>query len=296
MANRPLDPSQPERSHGAPVDAAGWVVRLHSDQAVRLDGEKFDQWKNESAINDEEFRAHEDIWREIGRFAGNAEARAILMRSGSRKRQHWQRRALLGMLGMGAVAAAIVVMIAPSPAPEIQVYQTARGEQRNVLLEDGSAIVLNTDSTVRVSLDQKEHRVLLERGEFFVKVAKDPQRPFRVFVANHEVRALGTAFYVYTDQENSRTQVTLDHGIAAIYDSPKVDWNEPPSRGAGKATLTPDEPAVILKSNQRATFTASPAGVSVVDVEVAKTWREGVISFDQTSLYNAIKDVNRYRK
>ena len=62
-------------------------------------------------------------------------------------------------------------------------FQTKVGEQRSVLLADGSRVTLNTASKIEVRL-QADHRVVqLLRGEALFEVAHDAQRPSASIVA-----------------------------------------------------------------------------------------------------------------
>lgn len=76
------------------------------------------------------------------------------------------------------------------------VYATALGEQRTLVLEDGSVIALNTGSTIRTDYSTAARTVHLPAGQATFTVAHDPTRPFQVQVRNGIVRALGSRFDV----------------------------------------------------------------------------------------------------
>ncbi len=75
-------------------------------------------------------------------------------------------------------------------------YTTAVGEQRAVALPDGSTVLLNTDSEVRVELSRHLRRIELARGEALFSVAHDPARPFEVHALQGVTTAVGTQFDV----------------------------------------------------------------------------------------------------
>jgi transmembrane sensor len=58
-------------------------------------------------------------------------------------------------------------------------FQTKVGEQRSVLLADGSRVTLNTASRIEVRLQADQRVVQLLQGEALFEVAHDAQRPFR---------------------------------------------------------------------------------------------------------------------
>lgn len=288
----PSDPKDlPELRPRVPANAADWVVRLDSDQASSDERDRFEAWKSASRGNAQEYSRHAELWRAIGGLSSNAEARALLLRTARARRRFLGRRAAIAALAAGLLTAGFFPFFGRDPVQPAQVYETARGESRSVRLEDGSSIVLNTNSLVRVSFYKRERIVSLERGEFFIRVAKDPARPLRVFVAEHEVRALGTAFDVYLDDADKTVEVLLEEGVVGIYHA------DPGNAGTAKE---PDSDAsnltVLLQPGEQAVLAAgAPVRVNAADSQIEEAWREGRIVFDNTLLGEAVKNVNRYR-
>src|SRR5262249_60437481 len=98
------------------------------------------------------------------------------------------RRGLLLLGGSGiAAAAAVGGWFGWRYLFGAETYSTAFGEQRRVALADGSTMKVNTQTTVRVSLGDKERRIWLDRGQAHFIVASDVLRPFRVFAGSEEV-------------------------------------------------------------------------------------------------------------
>jgi transmembrane sensor len=75
-------------------------------------------------------------------------------------------------------------------------YRTELGQERAVRLADGSVLVLNTGTSVEVSLRDDIRTVDLLKGEARFDVAHDTKRPFYVNAGSASVRAVGTAFNV----------------------------------------------------------------------------------------------------
>jgi len=285
----------PENAPQRPLDAASWVVRLYSDQVVQADDLDFEAWRNESPLNEAEFEAHEQIWRSIGNLSGNAEAREILAET--RSPMSWRRARTLLVGTLMAAAAFAGFMIMSEPVIREELYQTARGERKDIILSDGSAVTLNTNSVLRVTFKDNERRVVLDRGEFFVAVAKDSQRPFRVFVEDREVRALGTAFDVYRDDVDDKAGVIIEHGVVGIYRiEPEEDGIVRRMKAHVVPEVLPDAPLAVLKPGQHAMLVRAAApNIVAVDVAQNTSWRNGLIVFEKTSLRDAVKEVNRYR-
>ena len=75
-------------------------------------------------------------------------------------------------------------------------YQTTVGESSEIDLPDGTRLVLNTNSSVRVSYSERQRILFLERGEINVDVAHDETRPLSVVVGDQIIQAVGTQFNV----------------------------------------------------------------------------------------------------
>ena len=62
---------------------------------------------------------------------------------------------------------------------------------RPLELEDGSRVVLDTQSQLRVSYTKSARNIELLEGQAHFEVAKDSQRPFRVYTPTVEIVAVG---------------------------------------------------------------------------------------------------------
>jgi transmembrane sensor len=96
-------------------------------------------------------------------------------------------------------------------------YHTKVGEQRTVLLKDGSRVTLNTASVIEVHLSADRREVRLHSGEALFEVAHDPSRPFEVHTGNAVARAVGTQFDVF--KRGDSTVVTVIEGRVVMLDS-----------------------------------------------------------------------------
>jgi transmembrane sensor len=93
-------------------------------------------------------------------------------------------------------------------------YSTAVGEQRSILLPDGSIIDLNALSKVRIHFAAKERHIDLLEGQALFRVAKDRTRPFIVAANDTLVRAVGTQFDI--NQRKRDLIVTVVEGTVAV--------------------------------------------------------------------------------
>lgn len=85
---------------------------------------------------------------------------------------------------------------------------TATGEQRLLVLADGSRIRLNTASAIAVDYRDDRRIIHLLKGEAAFTVAADAARPFTVEAAGGSATALGTRFTVRSDSGGADVAVT----------------------------------------------------------------------------------------
>jgi len=205
-------------------------------------------------------------------------------------------------------------------------YETEIGEQRTINLADGSTLILNTDSRVKVRFSESERTIDLEEGQALFKVAKNPSRPFVVRSGEASVRAVGTQFDVY--RKSTGTTVTVVEGKVAVT-SEKVKWTrdgrdeEAGVEEGGRPQISAprtDEQAKLLASTlytpaavlvtageqltipkislasvadtKNAGATSAPR-VHPVKVEDATAWTEGFLIFDGAPLTEVIQEFNR---
>jgi len=150
------------------------------------------------------------------------------------------------------------------------VYTTGVGEQHLITLGDGSVIELNAQSRIRIRYHTREREVDLLRGQALFNVAHDATRPFIVYTAGSQVRAIGTQFDVY--QKPAETKVSVIEGTVAVLPITQHESVDPGKSNAMGAPYTPDEIAshelatgeVILNSGEQAVVVAQALGLVVV--------------------------------
>jgi transmembrane sensor len=274
-----------------PEAAADWVTRLGSDQRTRDDEQRLQGWLVADKANGAAFDAHARLFNEVGELADDPEARAILMGASKAPARRIDRRALLGG---GLAAAAVATAVIGSDLLAGKTYRTEPGEQRRLRLADGSTVMLNTRSQLRVRFDKGERRLFLDQGQAWFQVAKDAQRPFRVFVGQDEVRALGTAFDVRRDGQ--RATVTLEEGKVAIFrDTTSQRLPDAVQGGTSRLLAGPVAPAVILSPGDEARLIPAVApAVAAVDLAHVQAWRSERVILESTPLGEAVAEFNRY--
>jgi transmembrane sensor len=196
----------------------------------------------------------------------------------------------LGLAGL--VAAAALVVWGPWWRGG-EAYVTAFGEQRQVLLSDGTRLWMNTETRLRVAFDGQARTVAVESGEALFEVAHDAQRPFVVRVAASEVVALGTVFSVRltpgAQPGPDALAVALLQGQVAV---------RAVAGGAGVAPAAP----IVMQPGQRVRMVPASGGaapevqVDRPQVEQLLAWRQNEAAFDDVPLAEAVAEMNRYSR
>lgn len=179
-----------------------------------------------------------------------------------------------GVALAGVAACAVIVALALAP----KTYQTAVGGRLTAHLDDGSTVILNTDSQMRVRFTRGQRDVELIKGQAFFDVAHDAKRPFLVSAGPMEVRAVGTKFDVRHDGPSAA--VTLAQGKVQVSqdDAARGSW--------------------LLRPGQALSLAPGAKSAQPIDVDVASLtgWTSGVITFHDVALADAVAEMNRYER
>lgn len=256
--------------------AARWMARLWADDACEADHAACSQWRAAHPDN-------ERAWRRLQAFDSKLQeapqhATAVLLES--TKPAKPSRRRALQTLGVAVVAAAALPIVRESEAWRLLSadHSTSVGEIREILLADGTRVLLNTSSAVNVRFDHAAREVILRQGEILVTTSRDPASPERPFIVRSRqgtVRALGTRFTVRQTEEVSH--VAVFQGAVEIQPSHAL---EPPTRlDAGQRSVFSDRHALP----------ASPAS----DSESA--WSRGLLVAENMRVQDFLRELARYR-
>lgn len=232
-------------------------------------------WLAADARHRDAYQRMERLWSHAGHLRDDGDLQALKTRElAAVRRERWFRSGHLlaaALLALALFGGMVYGFLRTKEAPPPVSYATRLGEQRTEVLEDGSRIVLNTDSTIAVRYVQDRRDVELQRGEAQFDVAHDAARPFTVRAGEGTVTALGTRFQVRRDAD--ATIVTLLQG--------KVDV----AQGSERRVLQP---------NEQARFSAAGIRVATIDPAQVSGWLEGWLRFRNTSLADVVAEANRY--
>jgi transmembrane sensor len=278
-------------------EAADWLVRLSSNDATAEEQREFVAWLKRSPVHLGAYLAVERTWASLGQVdaARRIDVAALLaapdtnvVRLSSpppRVRVRVRSRSAITALAASALlACAGLIWFQVQLANR---FTTGVGEQRTLRLSDGSTLVLNTDTAVRVSFSDAVREVRLFHGEALFNVAKNPARPFRVRSDEVVAQAIGTSFVVR--RMPAETVVTVIEGEVAVVDYAQLNVAAPMFLPELAVHVTAGTRADVTDNEQiRTASVANPAAVTA--------WRSGRLIFDGEPLVNVIAEFNRYNE
>jgi transmembrane sensor len=163
-----------------------------------------------------------------------------------------------------------------------QRFQTVLGEQRSVVLSDGSVVTLNTSSSIKVSMVKDRRTVTLLSGEALFQVAHDASRPFEVKTGDTTIRAVGTQFDV--DSRAAGTTVTVVEGKVAVFTVPAGgsdgEVSNLPLAAGEQLTVAPRSKSHTVRAN----------------VAAATAWTQRKLIFESRPLGEVVAEFNRYNR
>ena len=302
-------------------DAIGWFDDLRG--AAPVDNEAFATWLMRSPTHVEAYlsiaalhgglaaaSAPDRLWLEslvaeaksnvLPLDGGSDDQRPLATRNIWPARRNWLRLALAASI-LVTLAAGIVIGVRSTGSPdEVVRYATAVGEQRALVLDDGSLLQLNTDTVVTVRFSADAREIVLLSGEAMFNVRKDPARPFRVQSGPVWVKAIGTRFNVYRQAEETR--VTVIQGRVAVGSpearnpigaSPEDSSSDPAVSANTNNTTVELSAGEQLAIRRDGTITGQTAAV---DTQRTIAWTQRRVVFDNDTLATVASELNRYNR
>ncbi|MDR0779687.1 MAG: FecR domain-containing protein [Pseudomonadales bacterium] len=178
-------------------------------------------------------------------------------------------------------------------------YQTAVGEHLTHMLPDGSAVSLNTDTSVQVRYFNNERLIYILHGEAHFTVAHDTTRPFGVRAGDHIVQAVGTAFNVRL-QSLGDVEVMVTDGVVRILDENTSSAATPMADTEPQWWLHPVLASSVSKGQVAKLAEAGAEPVLVItqlnadDIAAKLAWQHGELVFAGEPLQTVLDEFGRY--
>lgn len=257
-------------------EANAWFFRLQASDLLESERMAFEQWLTTSP-------AHQDAWQEVQDLLQALETPAKKLRSRCVESSASQANRRQPLFSHIMIAAAMMLCLGlayylqPTLLQNLQSdYYTATGEQREIVLVDGSHVLLNTNTAIQIDLGFKQRRIKLLRGEAFFDVVHDPKHPFQVNADNVNAKDIGTAFSV--SRFNHHVEISVSEGVVEAMAESAHDQAATLSRGESAHY---ESNKLISRQN--------------INDEQKLAWRDGRIVFVQATLDEIVRQINRYR-
>lgn len=253
--------------------ALEWQVAFWSGDVSADEKAAFQSWLERTPAHREAWQKAQSLHARLTGLPGEIGGQ-VLRSTPSRQGRRRILGALLCLAGSGiAIGAARQT---PQWQQAMADHATRTGERRQIVLDDGTRIDLNSASAVDVRYDGQSRRLTLRSGEILISTASDNsviKRPFLVATDQGEIQALGTRFRVQED--GAQIRVAVFEGAVALR----------PSDG-GETRLDAGEQA---RFNRRRVIAEGVADAN------ATAWTRGQLIAERRRLADLLADLARYR-
>lgn len=243
-----------------------WLARIRSEDKTAADERAFHEWLARSPAHIAAFEAVTDIWETMGAVRRHPVRRRWAPARVSR------RGLVLAGTATAAVAATVLVF---NNRAQAATYETGVGEQRRAALPDGTQVLLDTFTRLRANFGDRTRIVDLERGRCNFDVMEYDKRPFVINAADKCIVAGHTTLDVLRDGDD--VTVTVVRGSAAVSGGP----------------LAAEKPCV-LSAGDRVIVGRSSAQTDKPDLTHVLAWQSGQVVFENTTLAEAVHELNQY--
>lgn len=268
---------EPSRAEEIETRAADWLLAKRASESwTDGDQQALDEWLSESPAHLTSYWRIEETWNRAQRLKALRPPMGIRMSlSAGRTRSYAVGLAMV--LVLSAVVAAY--WLNAFQEPPAKRYATPVGGHLTLALSDGSLIELNTDTVLSISNSPVQRSATLIKGEAFFEIKHDAARPFAVRIGDHLVTDLGTKFVVRTD--GAKVRVALLEG--------KARFETAATEASAQSTdMSPGD--VVIATRDGMTLHHKTTG----ELASSVGWRRGVLVFDNTTLAEAARELNRY--
>lgn len=248
--------------------ALAWFARLQDSKIGQRDRAEFAEWLASSPAHQAAYDKVAQLWQSEALNVALSQYAAIPLpqRQQKSRPQRWAAAACI------VLASAWLIL----DSGLIERWQadavTATGEQRRIVLADGSAVTLNTDTALAFNYAGERRGVKILSGEAYFEVQPDKTRPFIVETEQGTVRVVGTRFSVKT---GNATQVDVESGIVVC---------------AGQQ----GDSRQLIAGQHTSIAGQGVAAVTGIDTDRAFAWLNGRLIFQDQPLAEVIAELDRY--
>ncbi|MCU1127280.1 FecR domain-containing protein [Stenotrophomonas maltophilia] len=252
--------------------AADWLMRLHEDGSAAQRA-RWQRWHDADPD-------HARAWQRAERLlALSGQVPPPLAHSALQRAPSPGRRALLRSVAALLVAPLggwLAWRLYDDAAWDASV-RTVVGERLRHVLDDGSVLLLDTDTAMDIAFDDQQRLLRLRHGQVLVETAADSRRPARPFVLASpagRMQALGTRFNV---QHADATTV-----VAVL-------------EGTVRVMLAATGQQRVVDAGRQLSFHADAFASVQAIAPAVDAWRHGMLVVDAQPLRRVLEQLGRYQ-
>ncbi len=269
-----------EPSHHVMEQAAEWYGLLRSGDAVDADKDRWKSWLDSDPEHQQAWQYVEAVSQQFSQIKSQTQSRELVNGLHEANQRVVRRRQLLfsmaALLGTGALG---WLSWNKTPLPVLVNrlrgdHSTSIGEIKEVVLNDGTQLWLNTASAVNQIYSADRRLLELLGGEILINTADDKTRSFWVKTDHGSLRALGTEFTVR--KKGNETLLTVFDGAVEI------------TTRSGKKR--------VIESGEQTYFTNDLIGQQETANIARKAWHRDMFVAKDIPLSLLVDELRRYRQ
>ncbi|MEG3089784.1 FecR family protein [Sphingomonas sp. PB4P5] len=250
--------SQQRGDHSRHRTAAEWIARLNADDRTSADEAAFRQWSSHPD-HAAQFERATALWDMVPGAAPLEAHTPVVSR-----RRLFSGAAALATIGVGGGFAFQAAYAGTR-------YATGIGQLQHVALDEGSTMLLDADTQVRVVATAQRRRLWLTRGRIALSVAATPI-DFAIDAGRGTMHAHAGRFDLRRDSDDAVSFTAID----------------------GMAQVAAPGLARALASGERLRAGAAAPAIDRPDLAATEAWRSGRAAFHDDTLAAVAAEANRY--
>jgi transmembrane sensor len=266
--------------HASLEQAAQWYASLHAGGANDAQRAAWTRWLDERPEHRQAWAHIEAVsrrfepMRAMDQRDAAAAAVQVASRGGMGRRRALAALATLAGSGLSGWLGWRYTPLADTVTAWRADYRSETGQQRDIVLADGTHVWLNTQSALDVNYDRSQRRVALKLGEMFVDTATDVlHRPFYAETRFGVMQALGTRFSVRLEPEST---------LLAVYE--------------GRVRIrTANGTQAIVEHGEQRRFTVDTISAQEGADPAREAWVRGIVLAEDIPLAQLVDELGRYR-
>ncbi|ENX56878.1 MULTISPECIES: FecR domain-containing protein [Acinetobacter] len=255
-------------------EAAEWIVLIQASALTDAQQIEFEVWKNQSEAHQTAWLKAEYLLNSFEHFPENGHE--IIKKGNQAAGFQWSKHLVVACI---ACLGSVIAWNSDYKYLWLSDYSTAIGQQKNVILKDGTQLKLNTSTALDVRYTPHQRTLRLHYGEIQIHTAKELQsyRPFFVETENAHLQALGTIFNVQY-LKNKQQQTCLGVIESAV-----------------KVTLNQSKKMTVVRAGEQLCFDDTDfKALGQLDPNVL-VWKNQMIMAFEMPLEQLFQEIGRYQ-